>query len=263
MNDKNNWEEISNDVNEVAKKIKKKIDSEDLVDDLKESFKATIQNTSEIFNSILTTMEKTVKDQEIKEETKSLIKKINIEFSGIKVINLGSSCIYPLDAKNPIKESDFMTGSLEPTNSPYAMAKLSAIEIGRSLKAQYGHKVINLMPTNLYGPNDNFDENSSHVIPGLIRRMNNAKLNNEDTFEIWGTGKPLREFLYVDDLANAVEFILNKNIQDDLINIGSGEEISILKLAELIKDVIGYEEAQREKVLIDNNLLNPTWENPS
>ena len=164
-----------------------------------------------------------------------------IEFSGIKVINLGSSCIYPLDAKNPIKESYFMTGSLEPTNSPYAMAKLSAIEIGRSLKAQYGHKVINLMPTNLYGPNDNFDENSSHVIPGLIRRMNNAKLNNEDTFEIWGTGKPLREFLYVDDLANAVEFILNKNIQDDLINIGSGEEISILKLAELIKDVIGYE----------------------
>ena len=164
-----------------------------------------------------------------------------IEFSGIKVINLGSSCIYPLDAKNPIQESDFMTGSLEPTNSPYAMAKLSAIEIGRSLKVQYGHKVINLMPTNLYGPNDNFDENSSHVIPGLIRRMNNAKLNNEDTFEIWGTGKPLREFLYVDDLANAVEFILNKNIQDDLINIGSGEEISILKLAELIKDVIGYE----------------------
>ena len=164
-----------------------------------------------------------------------------IEFSGIKVINLGSSCIYPLDAKNPIQESDFMTGSLEPTNSPYAMAKLSAIEIGRSLKVQYGHKVINLMPTNLYGPNDNFDENSSHVIPGLIRRMNNAKLNNEDTFEIWGTGTPLREFLYVDDLANAVEFILNNNIQDDLINIGSGEEISILKLAELIKDVIGYE----------------------
>ena len=164
-----------------------------------------------------------------------------IEFSEIKVINLGSSCIYPLDAKNPIQESDFMTGSLEPTNSPYAMAKLSAIEIGRSLKVQYGHKVINLMPTNLDGPNDNFDENSSHVIPGLIRRMNNAKLNNEDTFEIWGTGTPLREFLYVDDLANAVEFILNNNIQDDLINIGSGEEISILKLAELIKDVIGYE----------------------
>ena len=164
-----------------------------------------------------------------------------IEFSEIKVINLGSSCIYPLDAKNPIQESDFMTGSLEPTNSPYAMAKLSAIEIGRSLKVQYGHKVINLMPTNLYGPNDNFDENSSHVIPGLIRRMNNAKINNEDTFEIWGTGTPLREFLYVDDLANAVEFILNNNIQDDLINIGSGEEISILKLAELIKDVIGYE----------------------
>tara|TARA_B100000035_G_scaffold39302_1_gene29619 strand:- start:13226 stop:14098 length:873 start_codon:yes stop_codon:yes gene_type:complete len=163
-----------------------------------------------------------------------------IEFNEIKVINLGSSCIYPLNAENPIKESEFMTGSLEPTNSPYAMAKLSSIEIGRSLKSQYGHEVINLMPTNLYGPNDNFDENSSHVIPGLIRRMHNAKINNIGTFEIWGTGKPLREFLFVDDLVNAVEFILTNNIKEDLINIGSGVEISILKLAELIKDVIGY-----------------------
>ncbi len=163
-----------------------------------------------------------------------------IEFNEIKVINLGSSCIYPLKAKNPIKETDFMTGSLEPTNSPYAMAKLSAIEIGRSLKTQYGHDVINLMPTNLYGPNDNFEENSSHVIPGLMRRMYDAKLSNKDTFEIWGTGKPLREFLYVDDLASAVEFILDNNIKDDIINIGSGVEISILKLAELIKSVVGY-----------------------
>ena len=94
-----------------------------------------------------------------------------IEFNEIKVVNLGSSCIYPLNAENPIKESEFMTGSLEPTNSPYAMAKLSSIEIGRALKSQYGHEVINLMPTNLYGPNDNFDENTSHVIPGLMRRM--------------------------------------------------------------------------------------------
>ena len=163
-----------------------------------------------------------------------------IEFNEIKVVNLGSSCIYPLNAENPIKESEFMTGSLEPTNSPYAMAKLSSIEIGRALKSQYGHEVINLMPTNLYGPNDNFDENTSHVIPGLMRRMHDAKINNIDTFEIWGTGKPLREFLFVDDLSRAVEFILTNNIKEDLINIGSGVEISISKLAELIKDVIGY-----------------------
>ena len=163
-----------------------------------------------------------------------------IKFNEIKVVNLGSSCIYPLNAENPIKESEFMTGSLEPTNSPYAMAKLSSIEIGRALKSQYGHEVINLMPTNLYGPNDNFDENTSHVIPGLMRRMHDAKINNIDTFEIWGTGKPLREFLFVDDLSRAVEFILTNNIKEDLINIGSGVEISISKLAELIKDVIGY-----------------------
>lgn len=163
-----------------------------------------------------------------------------IEFNEIKVVNLGSSCIYPLNAENPIKESEFMTGSLEPTNSPYAMAKLSSIEIGRALKSQYGHEVINLMPTNLYGPNDNFDENTSHVIPGLMRRMHDAKINNINTFEIWGTGKPLREFLFVDDLSRAVEFILTNNIKEDLINIGSGVEISISKLAELIKDVVGY-----------------------
>lgn len=145
----------------------------------------------------------------------------------IKIINLGSSCIYPLNATNPIKENDFMTGSLEPTNSPYAMAKLSAIEIGRAMKSQYGHAVINLMPTNLYGPNDNFSEKESHVIPGLIKRMYEAKLNNQNEFHIWGTGKPLREFLYVDDLSKSIEYIIRNNINDDLLNIGSGEEITI------------------------------------
>ncbi len=163
-----------------------------------------------------------------------------IPFSNIKIINLGSSCIYPLDAKNPISEESFMTGKLEPTNSPYAMAKITAIELGNSLKLEYGHKVINLMPTNLYGPFDNFSKESSHVIPGLIRRMHDAKNNGEKEFKIWGSGKPLREFLYVDDLAQSIEFIIKNKINEELINIGSGTEISILDLAKKIKDVVKF-----------------------
>ena len=163
-----------------------------------------------------------------------------IPFPNTKIINLGSSCIYPLDAPNPIKESSFMDGKLEPTNSPYAMAKLTAIELGRSLNLQFGHKVINLMPTNLYGPNDNFDGEASHVIPGLINKMYHAKLNKDDKFLIWGTGSPLREFLYVEDLARGIKFIIEENIEDDLINIGSGSEISIKDLGRTIKEVVGY-----------------------
>ena len=158
----------------------------------------------------------------------------------ISIINLGSSCIYPLNAPNPIKESSFMEGKLEETNSPYAMAKLSAIEMGRSLNKQYGHKVINLMPTNLYGPNDNFDENSSHVIPGLIRRMYNAKLESDNVFNVWGDGTPLREFLYVDDLSNAIKFVVENDINEDLLNIGFGEEISIKELALKIKKIVNF-----------------------
>ena len=158
----------------------------------------------------------------------------------ITIINLGSSCIYPLDAPNPIKESSFMEGKLEETNSPYAMAKLSAIEIGRSLNKQYGHKVLNLMPTNLYGPNDNFDESSSHVIPGLIRRMYNAKLESDNIFNVWGDGTPLREFLYVDDLSNAIKFVIENDITEDLLNIGFGEEISIKELALKIKNIVNF-----------------------
>jgi GDP-L-fucose synthase len=163
-----------------------------------------------------------------------------IPFSNIKIINLGSSCIYPLDAKNPISEESFMTGKLEPTNSPYAMAKITAIELGNSLKLEYGHEVINLMPTNLYGPFDNYSKESSHVIPGLIRRMHDAKNNGEKEFKIWGSGKPLREFLYVDDLAQSIEFIIKNKINEELINIGSGTEISILDLAKKIKDVVKF-----------------------
>ena len=159
----------------------------------------------------------------------------------IKFINLGSSCIYPLNAPNPIKEESIMSGHLEPTNSPYAMAKLTAIEIGDAITKQHGNTIINLMPTNLYGPNDNFDEKSSHVIPGLIARMHKAKINSSKEFKIWGTGKPLREFLFVDDFADAVQFIIDNNINEKLLNIGSGKEISILDLVKLIKNIINFE----------------------
>ena len=159
----------------------------------------------------------------------------------IKIINLGSSCIYPLNASNPISEDSFMDGKLEPTNSPYAMAKLSGIELGRSLKAQFGHKVINLMPTNLYGPNDNFSEIDSHVIPGLIKRMHIAKNNKEKEFKIWGSGKPLREFLYVEDLSKAISLLIEKDTDEDILNVGSGKEVSIKELAMKIKNVIGFQ----------------------
>ena len=174
--------------------------------------------------------------------------KININFleacipyPEIKIINLGSSCIYPLQTPNPIKEESFMSGKLESTNSPYAMAKLTAVEMGRSLNIQYGHKVLNLMPTNLYGPNDRFTENESHVIPGLILKMHNAKLSKQDYFEVWGTGKPLREFMFVDDLSKAILFLIkNEYSEKDLINIGTGDEISIYELAEKVKNVVEY-----------------------
>ena len=163
-----------------------------------------------------------------------------LEIPSIKIINLGSSCIYPLNAKNPINESEFMNGKLEPTNSPYAMAKLSAIEIGRSMSKQFGHRVLNLMPTNLYGPNDYFSDLDSHVIPALIHRMQKTIEDDENKFTVWGSGSPLREFLYVDDLSNFINFIIDKDVENDLINVGSGHEISIKNLALLIKDLMGF-----------------------
>ena len=163
-----------------------------------------------------------------------------IPFPNIKIINLGSSCIYPLTAENPIIEDSFMTGKLEPTNSPYALAKIASIEIGRSLSKQHGHNIVNLMPTNLYGPNDYFSEENSHVIPGLIYRMHKAKQNSDNTFKVWGSGEPLREFLHVEDLASSIEFLIDKNLNIDLLNIGSGFEISIKDLAEMIKKIIEF-----------------------
>ena len=173
----------------------------------------------------------------------------SISFPNIKIINLGSSCIYPLDAKNPIKEDSIMTGKLEPTNSPYAMAKLSAIEIGDAISKEFGHEIVNLMPTNLYGPNDHFSDNDSHVIPGLIHRMHKAKVNNEKSFAIWGSGKPLREFLYVDDLSFAIKKIIETNPKQNLINIGSGSEISIKDLASLLKEITSY----KGELIFDTN----------
>ena len=165
-----------------------------------------------------------------------------IPFSNIKLINLGSSCIYPLGAKIPIQENSLLSGKLEPTNSPYAMAKLTAIEMGDALTKQHGHQIINLMPTNLYGPNDNFSETSSHVIPGLIARMHRAKLNSEPLFKVWGTGKPLREFLHVNDLTNAIGFIIQNNLfSEQVLNVGSNQEISINDLVIEIKNIINYQ----------------------
>lgn len=162
------------------------------------------------------------------------------KFPETKLINLGSSCIYPLGAEVPIAESTLMTGKLEPTNSPYAMAKLAAIEMGDAISKQFGHKVLDLMPTNLYGPNDNFSENESHVIPGLISRMHRAKFENKDKFEVWGTGTPLREFLFIDDLASAIEFIIVNNVDPGLYNIGSNQEVTIKSLVENVKDVVNF-----------------------
>ena len=185
--------------------------------------------------------------------------------NNIKIINLGSSCIYPLNSSNPISEDSIMNGKLEPTNSPYAMAKLTAIEIGNSLSIQYGHKIINLMPTNLYGPNDNFHPLNSHVIPGLINRIHIAKINNEKSVSIWGDGTPLREFLYVDDLAFAIQHIISNSIEENLINIGSSQEISIKNLAKILCEVIKFKgniifdhskPNGNPKKLLDSNLIN-------
>ena len=192
-----------------------------------------------------------------------------IKFPNIFIINLGSSCIYPLEAENPISEDSIMTGALEPTNSPYAMAKLTAIELANSLNIEYGHKILNLMPTNLYGPGDNFSELDSHVIPGLIFRMHKAKIDNQDNFHIWGTGKPLREFLHVDDLSRAIIFLINNQPEHSLLNIGSGYEVSISVLAEKIKEVIEFKgdlvfdssmpDGNPRKLLDSSKLFNLGW----
>jgi len=158
-----------------------------------------------------------------------------------KLLFLGSSCIYPKHCDQPMKEEYLLTGKLEPTNEAYAIAKISGIKMCEHFNKQYETNYISAMPTNLYGPNDNFDLETSHVMPALIRKFHEAKVNNEDEVVIWGTGTPKREFLYVDDLADALLFLMNNYDGDEFINIGVGEDISIIELANLIKDIVGFE----------------------
>lgn len=157
-----------------------------------------------------------------------------------KLLFLGSTCIYPKMAPQPIKEEALLTGPLEPTNEAYALAKIAGLEMCKFFKRQYGDNFISCMPTNLYGPNDNFDLESSHVLPALIRKFHEAKINHVPVVECWGTGTPLREFLYVDDMADACVFLLENYDGEQHVNIGTGKEISIKELAELVKKVVGY-----------------------
>lgn len=157
-----------------------------------------------------------------------------------KLLFLGSTCVYPKMAPQPIKEEYLLTSSLEQTNEPYAIAKIAGIKLCESYGRQYGSQFISAMPTNLYGPNDNYDLNNSHVLPALIRKFHEAKVNGIETCELWGSGSPLREFLHVDDLAEACVFLMNNYNSYELINIGSGEEISIKDLAKLISSIVDY-----------------------
>jgi GDP-L-fucose synthase len=157
-----------------------------------------------------------------------------------KLLFLGSSCIYPKFAEQPIKEDSLLTGSLEATNEPYAIAKITGVKLCETYRHQYGCDFISAMPTNLYGPNDNYDLNNSHVLPALIKKIHNAKTNSSPTVEVWGTGTPKREFLHVEDLADACLFLMNNYSEPGPINVGYGEDISIKELAHLVKEVVDY-----------------------
>ncbi|MCS6821805.1 MAG: GDP-L-fucose synthase [Microscillaceae bacterium] len=158
-----------------------------------------------------------------------------------KLMFLGSSCIYPKFAPQPLKEEYLLTGSLEPTNEPYAIAKIAGIKLCDAYRSQYGCNFISVMPTNLYGENDNYDLQNSHVLPALMRKFVEAKQENKPTVEVWGTGTPLREFLHADDLADACLFLMKNYNESGIINIGVGKDISIKDLALLIKRLVGYE----------------------
>jgi GDP-L-fucose synthase len=158
-----------------------------------------------------------------------------------KLLALGSTCIYPKMAPQPLKEEYLLSGPLEPTNEWYAVAKIAGIKLCQAYQRQHGCRFIAAMPTNLYGPGDNFDLNNSHVLPALIRKFHEAKLSGSPSVTLWGTGKPLREFLHVDDLADACLFLLENYDEPDIINIGVGEDLSIAELAELVRDIVGFE----------------------
>jgi GDP-L-fucose synthase len=158
-----------------------------------------------------------------------------------KLMFLGSSCIYPKLAPQPLKEDALLTGLLEPTNEPYAIAKIAGIKMCDAYRAQYGCRFISVMPTNLYGPNDNYDLQNSHVLPALIRKFLIAKKNNEPNVIMWGTGSPKREFLHADDLADACLFLMETFDEEGFVNIGTGEDLPIAELAQMVKNIVGYE----------------------
>lgn len=163
------------------------------------------------------------------------------QFNVKKLLFLGSTCIYPKFAPQPLKEEYLLTGELEPTNQPYAIAKIAGINMCQSYNRQYGTKYISVMPTNMYGPHDNFDLKTSHVLPALIRKFHDAKENNIPEVEVWGTGNPRREFLHSDDLAEACLFLMEHYNESEIINVGVGQDISIQELAELIRSIVGYD----------------------
>jgi len=157
-----------------------------------------------------------------------------------KMCFLGSSCIYPRDCAQPIKEEYLLTGPLEPTNEPYALAKIAGIKLCESYNRQYGTKYVSVMPTNLYGPNDNYDLNNSHVLPALIRKAHEAKLRGDKQLVVWGSGRPMREFLYVDDMADACVFLMEHDVGEGWLNVGTGTDVTIRELAETVMAVVGF-----------------------
>ncbi len=158
-----------------------------------------------------------------------------------KLLFLGSSCIYPKLAPQPLQEESLLTGLLEQTNEPYAIAKIAGIKLCEAYRDQYGCNFISAMPTNLYGPNDNYDLNNSHVLPALIRKFHTAKNEGTDHVEVWGTGSPMREFLHVDDLADACYFLMQNYSEKMFVNVGTGEDLTIKALAEMVKEIVGYQ----------------------
>ncbi len=187
-----------------------------------------------------------------------------------KLLFLGSSCIYPKLCNQPIKEEYLLTGLLEPTNDAYAIAKIAGIKMCQDYNKQYGDNFISVMPTNLYGPNDNYDLNNSHVLPAMIRKFHEAKIENKSSVEIWGTGSPMREFLYVDDLAQACHYLMLNYNESEIINVGTGKDISIKDLAYIVKDVLEYDgeiqfntdmpDGTPKKLLDVSKILNLGWQ---
>jgi Nucleoside-diphosphate-sugar epimerases len=162
--------------------------------------------------------------------------------AGVKrMLFLGSSCIYPRDCPQPIRENYLLTGPLEQTNEPYAIAKIAGVKLCEAYNRQYGTAYVSAMPTNLYGPNDNYDLHNSHVLPALIRKAHEAKERGEPELVVWGSGKPMREFLYVDDMADACRFLMESGVTEGLFNIGTGEDVTIRELAETVMDVVGFD----------------------